>query len=178
MASLRPIPITVEPQEVHVHADRRLSFQVLTAFGASAQESGASTKVLAEEKGRRLVEFHTPVRGLLGRRKVHRTVEWVALHEPERIDFEGVEGPLPLLRDRFTLEAQGNCTLFRYESTFGVRGWVLGWVLGVLYVRPMMKRFMSRHLEEFKETIEARAKRSRVYPQLPCSEEAEAQHAA
>ena len=94
------------------------------------------------------------------------------------VDADIYEGPLPLLRDRFTLEAQGNCTLYRYESTFGVRGWVLGWVLGVLYVKPMMKRFMRRHLIELKETIEARAKRSRVYPQLPCTEEAEAQHAA
>ena len=178
MVSLRPIPITVEPQEVHVHADQRLAFQVLTAFGGRADESGASTKVLAEEEGRRLVEFHTPDRGLFGRRKVYRTVEWVTSQEPERIDFEGVEGPLPRLCDSiFTLGVLGNCTMLRYESTFGVRGWWLGWVVGMLYVRPTMRRFIRRHLVELKETIEARAKRSKVYPQQPCIEEAEVNHA-
>ncbi len=186
MPRLWPIPISAGLQQVHVHADRRLAFQVLTAFGGPADESGASTRaasakeastrVLAEQEGRRLVEFHTPVQGLFGRRKVYRTVEWVTTREPERVDFEGVEGPLPLLRDRFTLEERGGCTLFGYESTFGVRGWWLGWAVGMIYVRPTMRRFIRRHLEELKETIEERARRSKVYPQQPCIEATEVHH--
>ena len=41
----------------------------------------------------------------------------------------------------------------------------------MLYVRPMMKRFMRQHVEELKETIEARASRSKLYPQQPCDDE-------
>ena len=98
------IPIQMPPVDIHIHADRRLAFQVITAFGASPQESDASTRVIEREDGRLLVEFRTPIRGLLGRRKVYRTVDWVTLNEPESVEFEGVEGPLPYLHDCFTLE--------------------------------------------------------------------------
>lgn len=166
------IPVRLPPQEVHIHADRRLVFQVITAFGASQGiEEGASQVLRREDDGRLLVEFHTPGPGLFGRRKVYRTVERVTLHEPERVEFDGVEGPLSLLRDRFTLEADGNCTQFRYESEVGLRWWLLGWLVTTLYVRPLLRRMMRQHLEELKDTIEARAKRSKVYPQGPCDQE-------
>ena len=128
--------------------------------------------MLSEEDGGRLVEFRTPVRGLLGGSSVFRTVEWVTVEEPETVDFRGVEGPLPLLHDRFTLEAEGGCTRLRYQSEFGVKGWVAGWLIGVLYVRPKMKRFIQAHVQEMKETIEARAVRSKRFPQQACSTEA------
>ena len=166
------IPIRLPPVEVHVHADRRLAFQVITAFDIPAKGDGPSSRVLSREEDRLLVEFNSPIRGLLGGRKVYRTVERVTLHEPERIDFEGVKGPLSLLSDRFTLEQEGGCTRFRYESKFGVRGWVIGWLIGMLYVRPKLGRFMREHTAEMKETIEARAERSRMFPQQPCQMEA------
>ena len=168
MLRLWPISISLEAQSIHIHADRNLAFQVLTAFGAAGPHGDASSRVLERSDGRLLVEFKTPVSGLFGRRKVYRTVEWVTLDEPKRVDFEGTQGPLPVLRDRITLEAQENCTLIHYTSTFGVRGWVPGWIVGQLYVKPMMKRFIRDHLQELKEAIESRARRSRVYPQLPC----------
>ena len=124
---MRPVSIRIPPEEVHIEADRRLAFQVLTAFGASS-----SSRVLAEEGGRLLVEFKTPVKGLFGRRKVYRTVEWVTPREPDLIDFQGVEGPLAILHDRFVLEQDGACTVLRYESEFAVRGWWAGWLLGML----------------------------------------------
>lgn len=166
------IPVRLPPQEVHIHADRRLAFQVLTAFGASQGiEGGASQVLRREDDGSLLVEFHTQGQGLFGQRKVYRTVERVTLHEPDRVEFEGVEGPLTLLEDRFFLAADGNCTRLRYESRFGLRGWIAGWLISLLYVRPLMRRMMRHHLAEMKETIEARAKRSKVYPQRPCDQE-------
>ncbi|MFQ5521233.1 MAG: hypothetical protein ACE5FK_07545, partial [Candidatus Methylomirabilia bacterium] len=123
------IPIQMPPVEIHIHADRGLAFQVLTAFGAK-QPGGGSSRVLREEEGRKLVEFHTAMPSSTGGRKVYRTVEWVSLHAPEAIEFEGVEGPLDLLRDRFVLEDAGGCTAFRYESTFGMKGWIFGWLVG------------------------------------------------
>lgn len=158
------IPIEMEPVEVHVHADRRLAFQVLSAFGAK-QPDGGSSRVLRDEAGRTLVEFHTVMpRG----RGVLRTVEWVTLHEPEAIDFQGVEGPLDLLRDRFVLEDVGGCTRFRYESTFGVQGGIVGWLRGRFYVRPRLAGFMREHARALKATIEERAKRSRLFPYREC----------
>ena len=52
--------IRLEPVECHIHADRRLAFQVLTAFGAK-QEDGGASRVLADEGHRKLVEFVTPI---------------------------------------------------------------------------------------------------------------------
>ena len=156
------IPIRLPPVELHIHADRRLAFEVLSAFGAR-QDDGGSSLVLKDEGERKLVEFHTPFSTPRGR-KTYRTVEWVTLHGPDEILFEGVEGPLRLLRDRFTLHDVDGCTRFRYESTFGLEGAVVGWLRGQLLVRPILKRFMREHSLELKKTIEARALKSRVYP--------------
>ena len=48
------LPIRLKPVELHIHADRRLAFQVLTAFGAR-QEDGGSSTVLKDEGDRKLV---------------------------------------------------------------------------------------------------------------------------
>jgi hypothetical protein len=166
------IPVRLPPLEVHIHADRRLTFQVITAFGASQGLAGSRSRVLGQdEDGRQLVEFHTPAEGLTGRQKVYRTVERVTLFAPERVEFEGVEGPLTLLHDRFLLQAEGNCTLLRYESQAGIRGWLLGWLIARFYARPRLERLMRAHLEEMKDAVEARARRSKVYPQLSCDQE-------
>ncbi len=164
---MRVIPIRMDPVEIHIHADRRLVFQVLIAFGAK-QPDGSSSSVLREEDGRKLVEFHSLIPTPAGGEKRYRTVEWVTLHEPETIDFEGVEGPLHLLRDRFVLEDVGGCTRFRYESTFGMRGWIVGWLIAIFRVKPVLGRFMREHVRRLKETIEERAKRSRVFPYREC----------
>ena len=166
------IPVRLPPQEVHIHADRRLAYQVITAFGASQGLQGDSSRVLRrEDDGRMLVEFRSRVRGLFGRPKLYRTVERVTLHEPERVEFDGVEGSLTLPRDRFLLEVDGNCTRLRYESRFGLRGWVLGWLVSVLYVRTRLNRLMKEHMAEMKGAIEERATRSRMYPQRSCNQE-------
>ena len=115
------LPIRLKPVEVHIHADRRLAFQVLTAFGGQ-QDDGSSSTVLQDAGDRKLVEFHSLMPTPRDGGRFYRTVEWVTLREPEEIRFEGVEGPLDLLHDRFLLRDVGGCTLFRYESTFGLEG--------------------------------------------------------
>ena len=161
------IPIRMDAVEIHIHADRRLAFQVLTAFG-TAQPDGSSSRVLRDEGHRKLVEFHSLMPTSTGGKKVYRTVEWVTLYEPEAIDFQGVEGPLALLRDRFILDDVGGCTQFRYESTFGMKGWIFGWLRGQFYVKPLLCRFMHEHTRQLKATIEGRAKLSRVFPYREC----------
>ena len=162
------ISIRMEPVETHIHADRRLAFQVLTAFGAS-QSDGGSTAVLQDEGHRKLVEFRTLIPTAGGSRKMFRTVEWVTPHEPGAIDFQGVEGPLHFLKDRFVLEDAGGCTRFRYESTFGLKGWIVGWLVARFRVKPFLSHFMRAHTRALKATIEERARRSRVFPYRECS---------
>jgi hypothetical protein len=82
------MPVCTPKMSVHIHAQRELAFQVLTAFGAGPQ-NGSQSKVLQTDGEKLLVEFHTPGRDFLGRRRVYRTVEWVTPHEPDAIDFEG-----------------------------------------------------------------------------------------
>lgn len=163
------ISVRLPPMAIHVHADRRLAFQVLTAFGAAAPGSVASSQVLWREPGRLLVKFETPARAFFGREKVYKTLEWVTPYEPERIEFEAVQGPLSMMRDRFLLEEQQGCTRLAYEGEFGVKGWVVGWLVATLYVRPLLRRLMLEHLQEMKTVIEARAHRSRLFPQQPCA---------
>ena len=169
-------PIRLEPEEIHVHADRRLAFEVLTAFGAKTAEPGHSTTVLQDEGSKKLVEFHTPVALGFGRVGVFKTVEWVVMYPPELITFDLVpakglvSGALRLLDDRFVFTDSGGCTVLRYESTFGLRWSWIGQLLGYALIAPIMRRHMREHLESMKETIEARARRSRKYPQVECAE--------
>lgn len=162
------IPIRMPRASVHVRADRRLAFEVVSAFGAGSAEGGGSRVLETKPDGRLLVEFQTPTPTLTGRRRTYRTVEQVTLHAPERIDFEGVSGPLPLLRDCFVFAEAEGCTQFSYDSTFGLNGSVVGWLLGQLYVRPLLGRFMRAHVQEVRESIEARAARSRAYSRPSC----------
>ena len=105
-----------------------------------------------------IVEFRTTVTGLLGGRKTHRTVERVTLSEPSEIRFEGLEGPLDLLRDRISLVEENGGTRLRYESTFGLKGSFLGWLLGMLYVKRVLSRFMQQHLRQLRDSMEGEAR--------------------
>ena len=162
------IPVTLSPEEVHIIADPALAFQVVTAFGVPGPNGRSPTRVLQKEEGRLLVELHGIAKNLLGRPRPWRSVGWVTLHEPGAIDFEGVEGLFALLRDRFTFIPVDGCTLLRYESTIGWRGWVAGWLAVQLLAKPVVKRHMRTHLAELKQTIEARAQRSKLFPGAAC----------
>lgn len=170
-------PIQIPPEHIHIHADRRLAFQVITAFGRNQEQGQPSHRVL-EKRGEDelLVGFNTPVR-VLGIDRIFHTVEWVTLTPPEQIDFRLVpgEGPitggLKLLHDRFVLTDAAGCTNLRYESAFGIRWSVSGWIVGKLLIESLLRKHMREHLVELKATIEARAARSRLYPQAACPHE-------
>ena len=162
------VPIRVPTAEVHVEADRRLAFQVLTAWGAAGADGKPTAKVLERDGDRLLCEFHTPVKAFFGLRWVQRTMEWVTVSEPASIEFEAVKAPLPVLLCSWSLDDWGECCLFKYDATIALHGSVFGWAFGVLVIRPMLGRMMREHLIQMKATIEARAARSRVFPQRPC----------
>ena len=161
------IDIGVPTAQIHVEADRRLAFQVLTAWGAAGPDGRPTSKVLDKSGDRVLCEFYTPAKAL-GISWVQRTVEWVTVTEPELIEFEAVEAPLPVLLCTWSLDEWGDCCLFKYDATIALHGSFLGWIFGVLFIRPMFERLMQEHLVELKATIEARAACSRVFPRRPC----------
>ncbi len=150
--------IHVSPIEVKINAERRLVFQFITNFGTTASESGASSRVLSREKNGLLVEFETEVPVLFGMRKMFRTVERVTLYEPEWVEFEEIEGPLAMRRERLILDELGTSTCLRYEAKFAMKGGVLGWLLGLLFARPKLKHAVQSHLMEIRETFETRNK--------------------
>ena len=162
------IPIRIPTAEVRVQADRRLAFQVLTAWGAAGPDGRPNATVLEKTGDRVLCEFHTPVKAFFGLEWVYRTVEWVTVKEPERIQFEAIRAPLPVLLCLWSLDQWDECCVFKYDATIALHGSLLGWIFGILFIRPMFKRMMREHLVELKTTIETRAARSRVFPQQPC----------
>ena len=162
------IPLRLKPREVEIQADQRLVFQYLTAFGRGEAGDDRTSRVLRDDGARKLVEFRTEIRDLIGRRRTVRTTEWVTLTAPESINFEAVSGPLAILRDRLELEEHDGCTVLRYHSTIGVRGWIFGWLVAALVIRPIAERHTRLHLRDIKEATEARARRSKVYPQQAC----------
>jgi hypothetical protein len=151
------MPLHLKPAEVYVDASPAEVFARLTAFRDNKLPNAWPRVLQEEESGSLLVEFRTAVTGLLGRRKIHRTVERVTIREPDEVRFQGVEGPLDLLSDRIFVESFEGGTLVRYESTVGLWGSVFGWLLCYLYVRPVMQRFMNLHLKQMKQTVEGPA---------------------
>ena len=166
------IPIKIEPEKIHLISDRRLAFQVITAFGVSASDNDQTSRVIKEEGDRKLVEFVTPIALGFGRKRNWVTNEWVEMSEPNEITFNLVPGKGPitgglkLLSDRFVFEVVDNCTDLTYESTFGIRWSIFGWVFGKVFIERYLRKHMRDHLLEVKPLIEARAARSRVY--APC----------
>ncbi len=166
------IPIKIKPEKIHIISDRRLAFQVITAFGVSAGGDGQGSRVLKDEGERKLVEFVTPVALGFGRKRNWVTNEWVEMSEPDEVTFSLVPGKGPitgglkLLNDRFVFDVIDNCTDLTYESTFGIRWSVFGWIFGKMFVERYLRKHMRDHLREVKPVIEARAARSRVY--APC----------
>ncbi len=161
------VHIRVPTAEVHVHADRRLAFQLLTSWGVTGPGGALRSKVLEKTDDRVLCEFYTPIKAM-GLKWVQKTVEWVTTEEPQLIEFEAIKAPLPVLLCKWSLDEWGGCTKFKYDATIALHGSIFGWVFGMLFIRPMFHRMMKEHLNELRETIEARSARSRVFPQQPC----------
>lgn len=151
--SLWIIPIKMKPAEVQIKSDRLGVYTRLTSF-ADDSPPGGPRVLVREGPGVLIAEFRTSVTGLLGGSKTYRTVERVTLNAPVDIRFEGIEGPLDLLRDRISLAEESGGTMVRYESTFGLRGSLLGWLLGMFYVKRLLGRFMQQHLQQLKASIE------------------------
>ena len=190
------IPIDLPDQSVHIHAQRDLAFEVVSAFGSAGKRSGAAngsgqnigsqppmSVVLEQVDDRMLVEFRSSIK--LGPvSTTWKTTEWVSPVRPGSISFELVPGRgviaggLKQLTDHFLFEKRDNCTVLTYRSRFGIRWSVGGWLLGKVLIGPIIKSHMVQHLADVKVMIENRAQRSRLYPQLTCDHATEATEGA
>jgi hypothetical protein len=164
---MRPIPIDVEPETMLMRADRRLCFEVVSAFRSLRSNPIRSIRVLErnDANDQVIAEFSTPVHLPFGKTLTLKAIEMVTFHEPERLEFVLTKPnwTFSVLEDRFTLEDVEGWTRFRYGSRFAARGWIFGWIIGKLVIQRMVKQHMREHLAELREIIEARAKRSRIY---------------
>ena len=157
------IPIKLPTLKVHIRADQRLVFQILSAIGqGQLPGSKGSSKILQKEDSRLVAEFVTPVKTLTGR-KSYRTVEEVVLYPSERITFRALEGPLRHMEEEFRLEEDQGCTDLYYSGEFGMGYWVLGWLIARFYVKGLMRKTILDHMMEIKEASESRAARSKVF---------------
>ena len=152
-----PIVIHLSKIEVQINAGRRQIFQFISAFGDQTTAGEPSSRILSRQDDSLIVEFITPVPLPFRINKTVRTVERVTLYEPERIEFEEMEGPFAIRREYITLDEQEGTTRLQYNALLGIKGWVPGWLLGVLFVRPMLRRVVGKHFDEMREKLEKSA---------------------
>lgn len=139
------------PNTLFVRAAPEICFQVIASAGRTVERS---------PNGDRLVEFDATVDG-----KRIVTKELVRTTEPHRIDYEWIEGPLPVVEETILFEdtADGDTTL-HYEGRFAV---AVPWPVRWFVARSVSRRFaraVHEHLVEAKYLAERRASHSRLYP--------------
>ncbi len=155
-------PITLPSQSTRVRADRQLVFDTITNY-ENMELEGYSSKILEDHGDRKLVEFHTPLK-IRNNAHVVRSVEWVQLKEPERVDFSIAPGhqdksifELNLLDNSLILQESDGCTDITFESRFAIKTPIIGGIVArMLMVNPMRQQ-MSDHLEDIKTHCEAKA---------------------
>jgi hypothetical protein len=117
---LRPLG----PQTVDIAAPRELVFDVIAQpyLGRATRAQQEKIQVWERGDGMVLAAHRTPI----GRGLVSQTVETVAFTRPDTVDFRLVRGPVPHVRERFTLTGDGDHTRLEYTGEMGTDGWALG----------------------------------------------------
>jgi hypothetical protein len=88
------------------------------------------------------------------------TVEAVRFEEPERVVFRHLRGPVPHATEEFVLredDGDAEVTHFEYRGELGIDFWFLGRLAGRYWVVPEWERQVRPHVEQLKETAEARS---------------------
>lgn len=113
------------PQLLDIAAPRELVFDVIAQpyLGRPTRAQREKIQVLERGDGMVLAAHHTPV----GRGLVTQTVETVTFTRPDTVDFRLVRGPVPHVRERFSLTAvDDGHTRLEYTGEMVSDGWVLG----------------------------------------------------
>lgn len=148
------------PLEVDIAAPRDLVFDVLSEPYLGRQTKAVAEKIHILQRGSDMVlaAHRTPVRGGL----VATTVETVRFTRPEHIDFFLTRGPVPYVRERFTLARRAepgtaDWTRLRYTGELGSDLWGLGARWADLVAGPW-ERTVAATVEAVKAESERRSR--------------------
>ncbi|MCW3840744.1 SRPBCC family protein [Micromonospora yasonensis] len=112
------------PQVLDINAPRELVFDVIAQpyLGRPTKAQREKIQVLERGEGMVLAAHRTPV----GRGLVTQTVETVTFTRPDTVDFRLARGPVPYVRERFSLTDGGGRTRLEYTGEMGTDGWAPG----------------------------------------------------
>lgn len=154
------------PQVVDIAAPRELVFDVIAQpyLGRATRAQQERIQVLERGAGMVLAAHRTPV----GRGLVTQTVETVTFTRPDTVDFRLVRGPVPYVRERFSLTGDGGRTRLEYTGEMGTDGWALGAGWAAVVARRW-EATVAGSLATLKSEAErrhevGRKKSSRAYP--------------
>ena len=156
-----PRPIKLKTHKLLLKAPRKMVFQKMSSFGSGRLKGDVdgSSRVISQEENHLVVEFKTKA-GLFS----YTTIEEITLEPPERISFRHLKGPFHYAWEQFTLtDVDGDTELAHDGEFIWKRIPLIGWFGGMVYTRPVFERTVARHMEQIRETCEARAQRSHVF---------------
>lgn len=159
-------PIKLQSHKVHIEAPRELIYQKMSSFGSGKLkgDNNESSKVISKEGNKLVVEFVTKAGPFS-----YTTVEEINLYPPERITFQHLSGPLHHAWEEFIFnDVDGFATeLIHNGEIIWKKFPFFGWLGGRIYTKPAFERVLEKHMAQIKESCEARAARSRVFPRRP-----------
>lgn len=138
-----------------IAAPRDLVFDIIAQpyLGRATKAQQEKVQVLERGAGMVLAAHFTPVGGGL----VTQTVETVAFDRPATVDFRLVRGPVPYVRERFTLSEDGSSTRLEYTGELGTDGWALGAAWGNI-VAAQWEATVAESLGAIRAEAERRAR--------------------
>ena len=134
-----------------IQAPRETVFDVISEPYLSRTPRALQQKLQVWERGWDMVlaAHFTPVK-----HRVTTTVETVHFERPQRVSFRLVRGPVPHLRETFTLTAVGAGTELTWEGDLGTDFWALGEYWG-----ERVSRFWEYAVRASLDAITAEAER-------------------
>ena len=151
-----------------MRAPCEMVFQKMSSFGRGRLKGGRGrlkgdddepSRVISKDGNRLVVEFKTKAGPF-----TYTTLEEIILEPSERITFRHIKGPLHYALEQFTFRDVDGDTELTHDGEFiWSRIPIIGWFGGMVYTRPVFERTIEKHMEQVRETCEARAQRSHVF---------------
>lgn len=157
--------VTIGPVSTRIAAPPPLVYQLISAIGQGVAPDGERTDVIQRNGDELVCDFWTTVSLPLVADRIVRTRERVTLRPPDTIDFEHLDGPVRGLKETITVSADpGGGSRIAYVGTYEPRG-IVHHLLAGLLARPVIRRIVREHFDDIRSRAEARAARSRVFPE-------------
>lgn len=145
------------PLRRRVSASRETVFDLIASPYLAKTPRALEKELHVIERGTDMVlaAHFTPVGGGM----TATTVETVGFDRPRRVSFRLVRGPVPEVKETFTLEEADGATEFEYRGTLATDLWAIGDLWGRL-VAQQWERAVTRTLDSVQAEAE-RVERSR-----------------